>query len=208
MIQALIPLGLAAVGDALDAEVRQLAGERYRRVGRTPGRVRWTKQEGAVFLGDHKVPIRYQRVRDVWHNVDVPLSVYQAFGKPKEMDEGLLRRVLLGLSCGRYREAVEAVPPAFGLSRSSVSRRFISASSRKLERLLKRDLRKLSLAAVIVDGKTFGDDALMIAVGVQLSGEKVFLGCGADGDRERAGPRRFKSVPRRQDSFGPTGLLS
>lgn len=160
---------------ALDLEVKQLAGERYQRMGRLEGHVRFTSQRGSVYLGDQKLPIRYPRVRDRRANCEVPLPTYQALVEPKGMDEGLLRRVLLGLSCGRYQEAVEAVPPAFGLSRFTVSRRFISASSRKLKELMERKMGGLNLAAVIVDGKTFAEDAMVIAVGVKLSGEKVFL---------------------------------
>ena len=44
LIQALIPLGLQAVGEALDAEVTALAGARYRRTGGHPDVVRWGKQ--------------------------------------------------------------------------------------------------------------------------------------------------------------------
>jgi putative transposase len=92
------------------------------------------------------------------------------------MDEGLLKRVLLGLSCGRYREAAEAVPEAFSLSRSTVSRRVITASARKLAQLMERDLSEADLVAVILDGKSFGEDAMVLAVGITRSGEKVLLG--------------------------------
>ncbi len=176
MIQALIPLGLAAVGEALEAEVKQLAGERYQRSGRRAGHVRWTKQAGSIYLADQKVPIRYQRVRDRTRDTEVALETYRKFQAPRRMDEGLLRRVLLGVSCGRYGEAAEAVPPAFGISRSSVSRRFIRASARKLAQLMERDLSAWDLVAVFLDGKTFAEDAMVIAVGVTLSGEKVLLG--------------------------------
>jgi putative transposase len=176
LIQALIPVGLEAVSRELEADVRALAGKRYERDGRLPGHVRWTKQSGSVYLGDQKVPIRYTRVRDVRANREVLLSSYQRLQHPRGMDEGLLRRVVLGLSCGRYSEAVETVPEAFGLSRSSVSRRFIMASARKLAQLMERDLSGLNVVAVILDGKSFGEDAMVIAVGVTVSGDKVLLG--------------------------------
>jgi hypothetical protein len=41
LIQVLIPLGLHAVGEALEAEVVALAGARYRRTDGRPGVVRW-----------------------------------------------------------------------------------------------------------------------------------------------------------------------
>ena len=47
------------------------------------------------------------------------------------MDEGLLRRVLKGLATRNYEDFAEAVPEAFGLSRSSVSRRYVKDTTRK-----------------------------------------------------------------------------
>ena len=63
LIQALIPLGLHAVADALDAEVTALAGEWYSRTGRQRGLVRWSRQQGFVYLTDQKLPVTYTRVR-------------------------------------------------------------------------------------------------------------------------------------------------
>lgn len=176
LIQALIPLGLAAVGEELEAEVTRLAGEPYERSGRQPGHVRWTKQDGSIYLLDQKHPIRYQRVRDQTKGTEVTLKSYRRFQRPRGMDEGLLKRVILGLSCGRYQEAAEVLPSAFGMSRSSVSRRFIQASARKLAQFQERKLDSLDLVAVFLDGKRFGEDGVVIAVGVRLSGEKILLG--------------------------------
>ena len=64
MIQALIPLGLKAVEEALCEEVERLAGNRYSRYGGEPGNVRWAKQNSFVYLGDCKAPIRAPRVRN------------------------------------------------------------------------------------------------------------------------------------------------
>jgi len=101
LIQALIPLGLEAVRDVLQREVEDLAGARYARDGGRPGHVRWSKERGSVYLGDQKLPIVYQRVRNQLHDVEVPLETYQRFQQPRALDAGLMRRVLLGLSCRR-----------------------------------------------------------------------------------------------------------
>ncbi len=57
-----------------------------------------------------------------------------------------------------------------------MSRRFVRASARRLQTLVERDLTGHDLVAVFLDGKSVAGDALMIAVGVTLQGEKVFLG--------------------------------
>jgi len=176
LIQALIPLGLQAVGDVLQQEVEALAGPRYARDDGVPHLVRWGRQQGAVYLADQKLPVLVPRVRNRQAGVEVPLQSYQRLQQPRAADEGVLRRVLYGLSCRDYRAAAEAVPEAFGLSRSSVSRRYIRATARKLQALQERRLDQYDLVALLLDGKTFADDTMVIALGITLRGEKVLLG--------------------------------
>src|SRR5665213_2508905 len=63
MIQALIPLGLRAVEEALRAEVEALAGPRYAREDQRSAVVRWGAQRGSIYLADQKLPITVPRVR-------------------------------------------------------------------------------------------------------------------------------------------------
>ena len=63
-----------------------------------------------MYIKDQKIPIKVQRVRDVRNNKEIGLNTYERFQKPKEVDEGLLRRVLHGLSMRNYRECSEAIP--------------------------------------------------------------------------------------------------
>jgi len=92
---------------------------------RGPEIVRWGAQRGSIYLADQKLPITVPRVRNRQAQREVPLATYAALQTPRAQDVGLFRRVLGGLSCREYEAAAEAVPEAFGLARSSVSRRFI-----------------------------------------------------------------------------------
>ncbi len=176
VIQALIPLGLMHVGEALEAEVTRLAGERYRRGGGRPGHVRWGRQAGSVYLADQKVAVEVPRVRNRLRGQEVPLETYARLQTPRRADRGLLDRVLKGLSCRDYEGCAEAVPETFGLSPSTVSRRFIRASARKLKELCERPLEGYDLVALVLDGKTFAEDTLVVALGITAQGEKVVLG--------------------------------
>jgi len=102
LIQAVIPLGLHAVGAVLEAEVTKLAGDRYSRTGGQPGLVRWGQQQGSVYLLDQKLPIAYPRVRDLARKQEVPLTTYEQLKTPRAADAGLFRKVLHGLSCRRF----------------------------------------------------------------------------------------------------------
>ena len=176
LIQALIPLGLQAVAEVLEEEVIALAGERYRRVGGQPGVVRWSHQRGSVYLADQKLPITYPRLRNLSQNTEVPLATYHQLQVPRTADDGLFRKILLGLSCRNYEACAEAVPGAFGLRPSTVSRRFIRASARHLRTLSERRLDREEFVAVVLDGKTFADDAMVIALGITRQGQKTILG--------------------------------
>lgn len=176
MIQALIPLGLEALGEGLQRAVEELAGPRYQRGSQDRQFYRWGSERGSVYMADQKVPVRVPRVRDVHRNQEVRLPMYERLQEPRGADGHLLGRVLRGLGCRNYGETAALVPEVFGVSRSTVSRRFIRASARKLQALQERDLSKYDLVSVFLDGKAFGDDEIVIAVGVTLSGEKVLLG--------------------------------
>jgi transposase-like protein len=176
LIQALIPLGLQAVSEALEAEVGALAGPRAGRTGGQPGVVRWGQQPGSVSLADQKLPIPVPRVRDRASNQDVSLTTYHRLQQPRAADAGLFRKVLVGLTCRQYKACAEAVPEAFGLSASSVSRRFIRASARQLQTLCERRLDQDEFVALVLDGKTFAADTMVLALGITLQGQKKLLG--------------------------------
>ena len=151
IIQLLIPLGLQAVGEELQRGVEALAGLRYQRKGLDQPLRRWGAQAGSVYLGDQKLPVEVPRVRDVVRGTEVPLEAYQALQTPRQMDQGLLLRVLKGLATRNYEACAEAVPPAFGLSRSSVSRRYVKGTARKLAEFQQRSLEGYDLVALFLD---------------------------------------------------------
>ena len=147
LIRSLVPLGLMQIEELLDAEVTALAGARYaRKDGLTEGR-RHGHTPGTVGLAGQRVPIRVPRIRHV-----------------------------AGISCRNYEAAAEAVPGAMGLSGSTVSRGFIQASAVKLRELQERALSGEEVVALVLDGKTFADATMVIALGITMAGEKRFLG--------------------------------
>jgi len=175
LIRALIPLGLAEVERMLDAEVRELAGPRYGRKAEDQKLYRHGRNPGSVRMGGQRHPVRVPRVRGP--EGEVRLETYERLhGSAGETDEGMFRKMLLGISCRDYEAAVEAVPGAIGMSKSTVSREFKKATTKLLKALMERDLSAYDLAAFFLDGKTFAEDEMVIALGVTMTGEKVFLG--------------------------------
>ena len=175
LIQALIPVALAEVGRTLGEEVERLAGQRHARKGAGEDYYRHGSNPGSVRLGGQRHPVRVPRVRGP--DGEVRLESYDRLhGAAGEVDEGLFRKVLLGISCRDYEAAAEAVPGAIGLSKSTVSREFKKATARQLKAFQERDLSQYDVVAVFLDGKSFAEDQMVLALGSTLNGDKVFLG--------------------------------
>jgi transposase-like protein len=110
------------------------------------------------------------------HNCEVPLEIYQQLQQPHASDEKLFVKILHGLPCQQYENAARLIPQASSLSRSTVSRRFVRSSAKKLDVLLSRRLDSDEFVALVLDGKAFGEAQMIMALGIATSGEKRILG--------------------------------
>ncbi len=174
LIRALIPIGLFHVAEELDREVIGLAGARHSRKTDQGAPRRYGTNPGSVKLAGQTVPIPVPRLRN--HDGEVPLSSYANLHQGGDLNEQVFRQVLYGISCRNYEQAAENIPGAIGLSSSTVSRKFVEASAKKLREFQERNLSDLDLVAVFLDGKSFAEDQMVIAVGVDLVGIKHVLG--------------------------------
>jgi putative transposase len=173
LIRNLIPIGLMHIFEELDKEVTALCGERYERKNEEVGR-RHGSNPGSIRLEGQKIGIQVPRVRG--ERSEIPLRSYAKLQEEKAANDLLLRRVLYGISCRNYEKAAESIPGALGLSSSSVSRTFVNASTTKLKEFQERDLSSERYVALFIDGKTFAEDTMVIALGVTEGGEKRPLG--------------------------------
>jgi putative transposase len=182
------------VKEVLEQEVAALADEQYKRQGMA-GCDRWGKQWGSVYLRDQKVPILVPRVRNQQEGREIPLRSYERLQEPRNGDEGVLKRILHGLSCRSYEACAEAVQEAFGFSGSTVSKRYIRASARELKKLSERRLEGYDFVVLLLDGKTFGTDEMVIALGVTMERRKIPLGFVQTGtEKERVGREMLEGL--------------
>lgn len=173
LIQQLIPLGLEAVNQELQAEVTRLVGgAKHQRTGREPSR--WGSNPGSVVLGGQKVAIEVPRVREMGQ--EVPLESYRQLRQSGGFDERVFSQLINGLSAKRYEQVSELVPETFGIKKSSVSRRFKNATEKRLRELCERDLSEYDIVAVFIDGKHLGEADIVIALGITIEGDKIPLG--------------------------------
>jgi putative transposase len=121
---------------------------------------------------------------------EVTLASYQAFAGTDLLAEGIVARMLAGLSTRRYPAGLEPVGEqvdsrATGTSKSAISRRFVAATAERLADLLARRLDDRRWLVVYLDGFGMGEHLLIGALGVTADGTKVPLGV-AEGASENA----------------------
>ncbi|AFN75914.1 hypothetical protein MROS_2684 [Melioribacter roseus P3M-2] len=88
----------------------------------------------------------------------------------------MIKSILLGLSQKDYGKLSKTIAESFGLSQSSISRKFIEESSKELEAYEKRDLSNYDFTALLIDGKYLSREQIVIAMGITIAGDKLLLG--------------------------------
>jgi len=190
LLAALTAVGLEVMAELMDAEVTELAGPKGRH---NPARTakRHGSEQGTVTLGGRRLPVRRPRARSVGeHEHEVALGAYQTFAATDLLAEGIVARMLAGLSTRRYPAGLEPVgdqveQAATGTSKSAVSRRFVAATAERLGALLGRRLDDRRWLVVFLDGFGMAEHLLVGALGVTEDGTKVPLGV-AEGTTENA----------------------
>ncbi|HEX9776038.1 MAG TPA: IS256 family transposase [Actinomycetota bacterium] len=171
-----VAAGLEVMGTIFEHEVTAVVGPKGRH---DPDRVanRHGTEAAHVVLGGRQVSIDKPRVRSV-DGHEIGLETYRHFADTDLLTEIALGRMLAGLSTRRYDAGAEPVGDvaARATSRSAVSRRFKAGTTAKLAELFGRDLSKLDLVGIFVDGIGVGDHVIVVALGVGAGGTKHPLG--------------------------------
>lgn len=189
LIQQLIPIGLMAVEEVLQTEVSELAGQGYQR-DENPNKRRGSNI-GSVNLGGQKHSISVPGVRNQKSRQEVPLKSYRVLQANQGINDQTLAQVIKGISHRKFEKAAMQIPSAFGIQKSSISRKFIQASAKKLKAFRDRDLSKHEIIVIFMDGKYFSEHEMIMAPGVTLGGEKVVLGAIESGTENQKVCRDF-----------------
>jgi putative transposase len=140
--------------------------------------VRHGKEKGFVILGGRKVAVEKVRVRSM-DGREIPLETYQALQDPELLTQAALERMIHGLSTRNYEYGLEPVGEQLessGTSKSTVSRRFIAATKKLLDELMKRRLDGRRYVALIIDGIVMAEHTVVAALGIDAEGKKQILG--------------------------------
>jgi len=165
---------IIAVG-MLEDEVDQLCGKPY---SRTPQRqqVRHGYDPGWITLGSQKVPVERPRVRHTDGRGEVQLKNYRQLQQANRMTDGVMRRMVRGVSCRNYEQVVDTARDGLGIKRSSISRAFKRVVAGKLRTFCSRRWDDKRFIAIYIDGKTYAGQQMITALGITTDGYKHILG--------------------------------
>jgi transposase-like protein len=168
---------MKVLDELLEQERTELCGPRYKH---EPERAAYRAGHtaGELAMGGRRVRVRRLRVRTDERELELP--TWRQFSSEDPLNARALEEMVIGVSTRKYRRALEDLPPEVkerGTSKSAVSRRFIAGTTKELATWLGRDLSKIDLAAIMIDGLAFGDErVVLIALGVDRFGKKHVLG--------------------------------
>ncbi len=140
-----------------------------------------------VTLGGRKIAIRRPRVRTK-SGLEVALETIGLFKQEDILNQTVLERMLHGLSTRDYPYGFEPCgreETAIGVSKSAVSRRFVLATRKALEKLLERPLDGLDILVLYIDGVVLGEHTITVALGLDGRGGEAHPGPGRRSHRNR-----------------------
>lgn len=169
LLQAQLQLLMLIMEDEIDS----MTGPAYQRGGEKEVR-RWGQENGSVVINGQKVPVRRPRARDAAGEVKV--GSYELFRREEEQQRRVWEAITRGLTTRGYGPTVRECEQSFAIEKSAVSEKFVAMSAQRVKEFLKRDLSKLRLCALLLDGVQVKQQHLVTALSIDEMGRKTILG--------------------------------
>ena len=179
-----VSTGTVIIEAIMNSESEHLAGRRYSRPKGSGDKTdidRWGTESGYVLLGGQKVRVRRPRLRTKDKSEgscgqEVSLTSYEQFQDESRQKESVFNRLVAGVSSRNYARTVEEFGDGYGISKSVISRKMVEATAGKLKELCERDLSRLDVCVLVLDGIHVDETVQIVALGIETSGKKHILG--------------------------------
>jgi len=185
LLELAIRSGMKVFATMLEEDRLAICGPRYAhepdREASRAGRV-----ASEVVLGGRKVSVQRPRVRA--NGREVALPTFQTMAATDPLHRRAVEQMLVGVATRQYARSLEPAPEGVttrSTSKSAVSRRFVTRTAAQLVAWRSTPLDGLDLVAVLIDGLHIGEHCIVVALGIDLTGQKHALGLW-DGSTENA----------------------
>jgi putative transposase len=170
-------VGKAAIESVLFLSAQQIAGPKQ--PGRITGDIGWHgRQAGVVSLSERKLRIEKPRLRKKGKGAgkEVAIPAYDAMAMNSRLGSRILEILMKGVSTRKYQQILPKMADTVGVSKSQISREFMSTSEKQLKQLCERRFDDKDILVIYIDGIQFGDCHVIVALGVDCGGCKHVLG--------------------------------
>lgn len=177
LLDIIYKAGISSFLELIEDYIVEVCGIRYKNIN-DRRYYRWGKRDVPLYVGGQKRNIKVSRVRDSKKNREFPLKPLEEFSDQEMFKEKVLEQVLLGVSTRNYYKSLElknSFSESKSVSKSSVSRHFIAKSQAKLNEWLGQPIEK-EYPILMLDGITFKEITVIVALGVDIEGNKRVLG--------------------------------
>ena len=174
--ELVVTLGMQAVHAMVEQERTAICGPRYRHNAERRA-TRGGSVPSELTLGGRKVKVRRPRVTGA--DGEIPLATWQHLASADPLGDRVLEQMMIGVATRKYARSLEPLPAELeerSTTKSSVSRRFVEATTKTMREWMERPLGDLDLKAIFIDGIHFAEHVILIALGVDASGTKHVLG--------------------------------
>ncbi|MEQ1877488.1 MAG: transposase [Bdellovibrionia bacterium] len=168
--------------ELMEQEVERLAGAKFSH--KTEGQMwRGGSDKTRIVVGGEKMQVSRPRVRDL--DGDVPLTSLAQLQDEDIFDDEIKERMIRGVSTRNYEPVIKSWSDKLSISKSNVSRAFIRASRKDLEKLNTQDLSEYEFIALMIDGVELAGRTLIVVMGITPECQKIPLGL-REGDTENS----------------------
>jgi transposase-like protein len=174
---------LATAIDLMEQDMARLCGKPFARKLDADLCHRGGSEETSLMLAGAKYPMRRPRARKAGQEVELPSMA--GLRDRELLDTQMLARMMKGVSTRNYESVIDGFAEKTGISKSSVSRAFKRSSKKDLEAINGADLSGYRFVGIFIDATGFGEETMVVAVGVTDDNQKIPLGL-ASGTTENA----------------------
>lgn len=169
--------GIEVLEQMLEEDANALCGDRHARNKERKGH-RWGAAQSPIGFHGGKTKVKRPRVRGK-DKKEIPLPSWTAAQAEDWLGQWAMNLMLINVSTRKFGRAVRLpegdipVEKGDGTSKSAASRRFVALSAAKMKEWMSKDLSKLDLLVIQIDGLHIKDELVMIAaVGIDADGHK------------------------------------
>jgi transposase-like protein len=173
--------GFVVMHQMMQAELAEVIGPKHAKIGTAERSGNWHgTTKGSVVLGGRRVTTERPRGRATTGG-EIELDTWKAFSSADLLTSLVVEPMLAGVATRRHVDVAEPVGDELdarskSMSKSAISRRFVTATTKAMGELMARNLSDLDVAVLMIDGLDVAGSCVVVCLVITTDGTKVPVG--------------------------------